>query len=84
MLDAGADDYLGKPFLIDELMARLRAEQDVESVWARMSWRLLPFFAVCVLALTLWHGEVLAEVQDAQQVAYVENPLATDGWESLN
>ncbi|SFT92322.1 response regulator transcription factor [Mesorhizobium sp. YR577] len=24
-LDAGADDYLGKPFLIDELMARLRA-----------------------------------------------------------
>jgi DNA-binding response OmpR family regulator len=24
-LDTGADDYLGKPFLIDELMARLRA-----------------------------------------------------------
>ncbi|WP_263486331.1 response regulator [Mesorhizobium sp. BR1-1-14] len=24
-LDAGTDDYLGKPFLIDELMARLRA-----------------------------------------------------------
>jgi two-component system response regulator QseB len=24
-LDGGADDYLGKPFLIDELMARLRA-----------------------------------------------------------
>jgi len=24
-LDGGADDYLGKPFLVDELMARLRA-----------------------------------------------------------
>ncbi len=24
-LDTGADDYLGKPFLVDELMARLRA-----------------------------------------------------------
>ncbi|EUB98634.1 two component transcriptional regulator, winged helix family [Rhizobium sp. CF080] len=24
-LDVGADDYLGKPFLVDELMARLRA-----------------------------------------------------------
>jgi hypothetical protein len=64
------------------LMARLRAERDTDSVWARVSWRMLPFFALCVLGLTFWHGEVLSEVQDAQQLSYVENPVATDGWES--
>ena len=32
------------------LLARLRAQKQTSSVWAMVSWRLIPFFAACVVA----------------------------------
>jgi hypothetical protein len=66
------------------LMARLRAERKTESVWARVSWRLMPFFAACVVGLAIWHSEVAAEADEAAQVAMTENPDAVDVWNNLN
>jgi len=32
------------------------------------------FFCACVVALTLWHSQVVAETNEAEQMFYVENP----------
>jgi hypothetical protein len=66
------------------LLARLRAQQETGSIWAMVSWRLMPFFAVCVVALTLWHSQVVTETNDAEQTCYVENPGPLDSWNTLN
>jgi uncharacterized membrane protein len=65
------------------LMARLRASRGTDFIWARVSWRMLPFFAVCVLALAVWHEQLFAQVQDAEQMAYVDNSPLGDNW-SMN
>jgi hypothetical protein len=66
------------------LMARLRAERETESVWGKVSWRLMPFFAACVVGLAIWHSEVAAEANEAEQVAMTDNADAVDVWNNLN
>jgi hypothetical protein len=63
------------------LMARLRAGRDHGALWsltARVSWRVIPFLAACVVALTLWQAETNADVSDATDIAGISNPLAAD------
>jgi hypothetical protein len=62
------------------LLARLRAKRETNSVWAMVSWRLVPFFAVGVLALTLWQAEAATETNDAATIAGLTNPVASDLW----
>jgi hypothetical protein len=66
------------------LLARLRAREEAGSIWAMVSWRLVPFFAVCVVALALWQAEVVTETNDAEQTAYMENPVSLDLWNNLD
>jgi hypothetical protein len=70
------------------LLARLRADRvtqvETGSVWALVSWRLIPFFAACVVALTVWHSQIVTETNEAEQKAYVENAETMDSWNSLN
>jgi hypothetical protein len=60
------------------LMARLRAREDASSVWAMVSWRLIPFFAVCVVGLTILQAKVSSETSDAATIAGFNNPVAAD------
>ena len=62
------------------LMARLRSQRDSHSVWAMVSWRLIPFLAACVVALTVWQAEVSPDANDAAAVAGLTNPVAADLW----
>jgi hypothetical protein len=64
------------------LMARLRERRqpDVLSLWSVVTWRLVPFFAVAVVALTLWQFEVSSETNDAATAAGLNNPVAADLW----
>jgi hypothetical protein len=62
------------------LLARLRTERETSSVWAMVSWRLIPFFAACVVALTLWQAEVASDTTDAATIAGLTNPVAADLW----
>jgi hypothetical protein len=62
------------------LLARLRAKRETSSVWAMVSWRLIPFFAACVVALTLWQAEVASDTTDAASIAGLTNPVAADLW----
>jgi len=66
------------------LLARLRARQETGSIWAMTSWRLIPFFAACAVALTLWNSQVVTEANETEQVIYVENPGLLDSWNNLN
>jgi len=66
------------------LMARLRSARSVESIWAKVSWRMIPVFAACVMALAIWHARVIADTDEAEQVAYMENPQALDSLTYLN
>jgi hypothetical protein len=66
------------------LMARLKAADETSSIWAKVSWRMLPFFAACVMVLALWHAEISSETREAEQLAYADNPEAVDLWNNLN
>jgi hypothetical protein len=66
------------------LLARLRAQRETSSIWAMVSWRLVPFFAACVVALSVWQSRIVTETNDAEQSAYVENPETFDSWNNLN
>ena len=65
------------------LLGRLRTQQETGSVWALVSWRSIPFFAACVMALTFWHSQVVTETNDAA-IAGLENPETVDLWNNLN
>ncbi len=65
-------------------MARLREQKEPGSIWAVVSWRMMPFFAACVLALTVWQAEVVSEADDAAQAAVINNPSALDAWGNLS
>lgn len=62
------------------LTARLRNHSQPEtiSVWAKVSWRMLPLFAVCVLALSLWQAQVVSEADDSANMASVDHPEAAE------
>jgi len=62
------------------LLARLRARHETGSVWAMVSWRLIPFFAVCVVAVTLWQAETESDASDVATIAGLSNPVAADLW----
>jgi len=62
------------------LMARLRARPGNSSIWAMVSWRMIPFFATCVVALTLWQAETATDSTDAETLAGLTNPFTAELW----
>jgi hypothetical protein len=66
------------------LLARLRARRESEPHWSALSWRMLPFFAVLVLLLTLWHAEVIADSGETQGMNYIANVDSGDLTGNLN
>jgi hypothetical protein len=77
---AGRPDTSKAEFAFEtRLMARLRSQRADHSAWTRVSWRLLPFFAACIVALTVWQAEISSDANDAATVAGLTNPVA-DLW----
>jgi hypothetical protein len=68
------------------LMARLHNSRQPEtsSIWAKVSWRMIPLFAICVLALGLWRTEVVSEADDTADMANVDHPEAVDLLNTFN
>ena len=64
------------------LMAHLRERRrpDPVSLWSVVTWRMVPFFAGCVVALALWQANVSSESNEAAAVAGLNNPVAADIW----
>ena len=60
------------------LLARLRSGREHNHAWAVVSWRLIPFFAASVVALTLWQAETSADYADATALAGITNPIAAE------
>jgi hypothetical protein len=66
------------------LLARLRESRGAPHAWAAVSWRLIPFLTVLVLALVLWQAETISTAREQEQIASGENPEAVDLWNSFN
>jgi hypothetical protein len=64
------------------LMARLRARRrpDTASLFSLVTWRLLPFFAVCVIGLAVWQSEAASDSTEMALAAGLDNPVAGDLW----
>jgi len=45
---------------------------------------MVPFFAACMVALTIWHSQAVTEADEAEQTAYVENPGAFAAWNNFD
>jgi hypothetical protein len=59
------------------LLARLRARapaSDPASIWAMVSWRMVPFFAAAVIAMTIWQSRLTAEATDDAAISSLTNP----------
>ena len=70
------------------VLARLRSQrsgrEDRGSVWAMVSWRMVPFFATCVLALAIWQAKLVSMTDEAAAFDSVEHPENADLLNSLN
>jgi hypothetical protein len=64
------------------LMARLRErhQPDPISIFSVVTWRLMPFFAVCVVALALWQADLSSDSDDAAVAAKLNDPVASEIW----
>ncbi len=62
------------------LLARIREQRDSQSIWATVSWRMIPFFTACVLGLAIWQAETTSSTSDAVTIAGLTNPVAADVW----
>jgi hypothetical protein len=60
------------------LLARLRESNRTETVWATVSWRLMPFFAACVIGLAIWHDYAATAATDAATVSSADHPEMVD------
>jgi len=63
------------------LLARLRAQRqtqgDTGSIWAMVSWRMMPLFAACVMGLAVWHAQ-FSSITDDAALNHMENPETSD------
>jgi hypothetical protein len=68
------------------LMARLRERRqpDPASLWATVSWRMIPFLAAGMIALTLWNSQVVAETYETTSLSNLQNPQTADFLSGLN
>lgn len=60
------------------LLARLRAAKPASTVWARVSWRLIPVLALAVAGLFILQTQVDKAADEAAAVASFDNPGAMD------
>jgi hypothetical protein len=73
--DTGSAEYAFETRLLAHLRER-RASPDPASIWAAVSWRLVPFFAAAVVAVTLWQASLEADASDDATLSNLTNPAA--------
>ena len=62
------------------LLARLRAGQPASSVWAKVSWRLIPVLALGVAGLFILQTQVDNAANEAAAMSTFDNPGLVDVW----
>ncbi len=65
------------------LMARLREreEPDALALWSKVTWRMAPIFAVCVVALAIWNFDLAGQTDEITGARCLQQPdtaLLTD------
>jgi len=76
--DTSKAEYGFETRMLARLRSQRQAQGDTGSVWAMVSWRMIPLFAACVMALAVWHSQVAALADDAEAFNSVEHPETAD------
>ncbi len=82
--DTSRHEYAFETRLMARLCAERQTQGDTSSVWAMVSWRMVPFFAICVLALTIWQSNLINLTDEAAAFNSVDNPESVELWDNLN
>jgi hypothetical protein len=58
------------------VMARIKEEGEpsVGAIWAKVSWRMFPIFATCVLALAILQSHMDRVTDETSALSALENP----------
>jgi hypothetical protein len=77
--DTSRQEYAFETRLMSRLRAQRQEQGDTSSIWAMVSWRMIPFFATCVMGLAMWHSQ-LSNTEETAAVNTVENPESAYLW----
>lgn len=78
--DTTKEEYAFETRLMARIRAQRQAQGDTGSIWSMVSWRMMPLFAACVMALAVWHSQVASLTDDAAAFNSVEHPETADLW----
>jgi hypothetical protein len=58
------------------LMARLRERRqpDSLSLWSVVTWRMVPFFGACAVALALWNSALATQSEELTGASCLQHP----------
>ncbi len=76
--DTSKQEYGFETRVLARIRAQRQAQGDTGSIWAMVSWRMMPFFAACVMGLAVWHSQVAALTDDAAAFNNLEHPETAD------
>ncbi len=75
--DTSKSEYAFETRLMTRLRAQRETQGDAGSIWAMVSWRMMPIFAACVMGLAAWHAQFSAIADDAA-LNSLDNPETAD------
>jgi len=76
--DTSKQEYGFETRALARIRAQRQAQGDMGSIWAMVSWRMMPFFAACVMGLALWHSQVASLTDDAAAFNNLDHPETAD------
>ncbi len=82
--DTTKAEYAFETRVLARVRSRQSGREDRGSIWAMVSWRMVPFFATCVLALAVWQAKLVSMTDEAAAFESVEHPENADLLNSLN
>ena len=82
--DTSRQEYLFETRLMARLREQRQATSDTGSIWAMVSWRMIPIFAACLMVLAVVQTHLVAVTDESMALNHMEHPETADLFDSLN
>ena len=66
------------------VLARIRERRAESSSWMKLSWKLVPFFALIVILAGVWDMQSNQMNSDDERLAFDPNSQSLPAWEEMN